>query len=239
MLYTTKKLLHEHHACAEGYKHLFSRRIADENEPIPLVEVLEINGLNDALWCMIATTEPCDECARWLAADFAEHVLPLFEAKYPDNRVPRHAIETARAFARGHATKEELRDADDAVLNAARDVAFAALAASDAADTATANAVHAAAFAVRAAAYAAYAAYAVRNAVHHTLTRDIGRIAFAPYAASFAARDAAADAAYAAAYDAAAAIHDAVADATAAADAEQQWQTARFRQMLVAHPSEL
>ena len=48
--------------------------------------------------------------ARW-AADCAEHVLPLFTAKYPHDDRPRHAIEIARAWAEGKATVLEARQA--------------------------------------------------------------------------------------------------------------------------------
>ena len=41
--------------------------------------------------------------AAW-AADCAEHVLPLFGEKYPQDDRPRRAIETSRAWARGEAT---------------------------------------------------------------------------------------------------------------------------------------
>ena len=42
---------------------------------------------------------------RLIAADFAERVLPLFEAEYPDDDRPRKAIEAARAYARGEIVK--------------------------------------------------------------------------------------------------------------------------------------
>ena len=88
---------------------------------------------------------------RLIAADFAEHVLPLFEAHYPDDR-PRNAIEAARAYARGEITKEQLATARaaarDAALGAARDAAWAAAmaAAEDAARAAAEAAARAAAW---------------------------------------------------------------------------------------------
>ena len=45
---------------------------------------------------------------RLIAADFAERVLPIFEAQYPDDDRPRKSIEEARAYARGEITKEQL-----------------------------------------------------------------------------------------------------------------------------------
>jgi hypothetical protein len=69
------------------------------------------------------------QTARLFAVDCAERVLPLYEAKHADDDRPRRAIETARAYARGEATVEELAAADEAT---ARATAWAA--ARDAAD---------------------------------------------------------------------------------------------------------
>ena len=65
-----------------------------------------------------------DRTARLFAADCAEHVLPIFEAAYPNDSRPREALAVARRFADGEATREE--------LTAARDAASAARAAGDA-----------------------------------------------------------------------------------------------------------
>lgn len=42
-----------------------------------------------------------ERTARQFAADCAGHVLPIWEAKHPDDDRPRKAIEAARAHARG------------------------------------------------------------------------------------------------------------------------------------------
>ena len=60
---------------------------------------------------------------RLIAADFAERVLPIFEAHYPDDDRPRKAIEAARAYARGEITKEQLAAARAAAWDAAGDAA--------------------------------------------------------------------------------------------------------------------
>ena len=46
--------------------------------------------------------------ASW-AADCAEHVLPLFTTKYPEDDRPARAIEAARAWSHGKATVGEAR----------------------------------------------------------------------------------------------------------------------------------
>ena len=63
--------------------------------------------------------------AGW-AADCAEHVLPLFAAKYPEDDRPARAIETARAWSRGEASVVEAREAAFAAHAAARDASDAA-----------------------------------------------------------------------------------------------------------------
>ena len=64
-----------------------------------------------------------DRAARIYACDCAEHVLGLFEKGYPADKRPRKAIETARLFAEGKASKQDLDAAGDAAWAAAGDAA--------------------------------------------------------------------------------------------------------------------
>jgi hypothetical protein len=93
--------------------------------------------------------------ASW-AADCAEHVLPLFTAKNPEDDRPRRAIEMARAWSRGEVSVGEAREAACAAHAAARS-------ASDAAACEVARAAgHAAATAHMAEHELGAAAYAIR-----------------------------------------------------------------------------
>ncbi len=71
-----------------------------------------------------------ERTARLFACDCAEHVLSLYEAKYPDDGRPRKAIETARRYAEGKDAVEELAAAWAAAWAAegaaSRDVAWEA-----------------------------------------------------------------------------------------------------------------
>lgn len=58
--------------------------------------------------------------AAW-AADCADHVLPLFASRCPDDDRPAVAIETARAWSRGEASVTDAREAAFAAHAAARD----------------------------------------------------------------------------------------------------------------------
>jgi hypothetical protein len=93
------------------------------------------------------------------AADCAEHVLPFFEKKHPQDKRPRKAIEAGRAWASGEIAMSEARAAALAAHAAARasddsKARAAARAAGHAAATAhvAGHASHAAAYAVKAAA---------------------------------------------------------------------------------------
>lgn len=87
--------------------------------------------------------------ARLFACDCAEHVLHLFEERYPEDSRPRKALETTRAYVRGEVDEDALRQARRASCNAA-----------NAANAAHANAAANAAYAAFYATSAAYAAYA-------------------------------------------------------------------------------
>ena len=56
---------------------------------------------------------------RLFACDCAERALPLFEREYPNDDRPRKAIATARRYAEGKATNEDLDAARDAASAAA------------------------------------------------------------------------------------------------------------------------
>jgi hypothetical protein len=100
--------------------------------------------------------------AVW-AAVCAEHVLDLFEAAKPGDPRPRHAIEQARAWARGEITMTQARTAAGHAMGAARDLSGAARHAAYAAGQAAAVA-HVAAHELGAAAYAIKAARAAAPA---------------------------------------------------------------------------
>jgi hypothetical protein len=96
--------------------------------------------------------------ALWAAA-CAEHVLHFFEEVQPEDDRPRHAIEQARAWARGEITMSQARTAAGHAMAAARDLSGAARHAAYAAGQAAAVA-HVAAHELGAAAYAIKAAQA-------------------------------------------------------------------------------
>ena len=125
MLTLTFKAAKKARACADRYKEFAkykggARKWGIDN-PFPLLEVLEHNGLDDALWALrcCEPTADRDKIARLFACDCTERTLPIFEKKYPKDKRPRQAIEVARKFANGEATQKELAAAGDAAWAAA------------------------------------------------------------------------------------------------------------------------
>jgi hypothetical protein len=143
--------------CSNGYhladaEHLLQWLNATIYEAEPSAEMLEGD---DKVVCrsvrLVKKMNWNDRIARLFACDCAERVLPIYEKDYPDDKRPRHAVETARLYAEGKATQKARAAAGaaagDAAGSAARDAAGAAAgaAARDAAWDAAGDAAGAAA----------------------------------------------------------------------------------------------
>ena len=130
MLHTTFALAKKAGACTESYTAVATAlggiKTYGLNTPIPLTRVLELRGIDDALWCLrcVLTEETAqrDRLARLLACDAAEHVAHLWIAPKGVSWKPSDVIGVARRYAEGQATVEELA----AARVAARDAAWAA-----------------------------------------------------------------------------------------------------------------
>ena len=173
MIYTTLKAIKEHDPCPEGWKKLLKHlgKTKCDDEPLPLVEILKSNGLDDAIWCLRSVD---NKSVRLYAVACAREVQHLMT----DARSLK-VLDVAEAYANASATEEELEQARVSAYAAAAAAAAAANAAADAACYASK-------------ADAAYAAFAAANA--------FAACDAAYYASKAAARDAdaAANAAYAA-----------------------------------------
>jgi hypothetical protein len=134
MLHTTFKLLRENGACPEGYRKLAKSlggvQKYGASTPIPLLRVLESNGLDDALWSLRAVLPEeeadRDRIARLFACRCVRET-PLTDGRkvwdlLPDGR-SRAAVKVAERFAVGDATKKEMEAATEAAWAAAREAA--------------------------------------------------------------------------------------------------------------------
>jgi hypothetical protein len=145
---TTLAAIRAQSPCEDGWRTLLAHlgKTAADDEPLPLLTVLNSNGLDDALW-VLSCAMPDDRLARHFQAWCAEQVLHLFERERPNDKRVRHQIATLINDRADAAARDAARDA---AWDAARD-AWAA----EAARAARAAAWGAARAAARDAAWAA------------------------------------------------------------------------------------
>jgi hypothetical protein len=166
MLTTTLNRIRAHSPCEEGWRKLLAGlgKTAPDDEPLPYARIVEINGIDDALWCCRAEPQHVKEW-RLFAVWCARQVQHLMT----DARSIT-ALEVAERHANGKATDKELAAAGDAARAAARaasrDAAGAAAGAAawDAAGAAAWDAAGAATMAATMAATRAAAGDAARAA---------------------------------------------------------------------------
>jgi hypothetical protein len=165
MLTTTLSEIRKHRPCESGWKTLTEALGAEwgDKEPIPLVRIIETNGINDAVWALEACGPEAerDRIARLYACRCVREIWHLLE----DDR-SRNAVEVAERFAEGKATQEALYAASSVASEAASEAesSVASEAASEAARAARAAARAAASSAAWTAASASEAARAARDA---------------------------------------------------------------------------
>jgi hypothetical protein len=123
-IYTTLNRIRAHQPCEDGWRKLLAGlgKTEADNEPLPYARIVEINGIDDALWACRAEPQYAKEWrlfAVWCARQ-VEHLMT-------DERSKR-ACDVAERYALGQATDEELAAARAAAWAVASD-ACAALAA--------------------------------------------------------------------------------------------------------------
>lgn len=104
-----------HKPCARGWWHLLhglGKRRADR-QPLSLVQVLDINGLEDAIWCLCALPTSEEPRIRAFTAAVARTALP----QLPDH-VSRAAERIIEWFERGAPDDERqaLRNGDETLV---------------------------------------------------------------------------------------------------------------------------
>ena len=132
---TTLNQIRKHSPCTAGWKKLLSTlgKTKSDDEEVSIIQVLDSNGLDDALWTLRAV-KGRDKEIRLFAVWCARQVQHLMTDKRSIN-----ALDVAEKFANGEVIQEELAAAGAA----ARDAAWAA--AGDAARAAAGDAARAAA----------------------------------------------------------------------------------------------
>ena len=106
MICTTLNKIREHYPCPDGWQKLLAglNKAEPDDELLPLVTILDLNGLDAALWAL--RTIDCDRESRLLAVAYARQVQHLMT----DARSVA-ALDVAEKFTKGKATREELIEA--------------------------------------------------------------------------------------------------------------------------------
>ncbi len=121
---TTLNQIREKGPCKSGWMKLLATlgKIQADDEPVTILQVLDSNGLADALWCLRAVQGRNKEIRLYMVwcARQVQHLM----------KDPRSwkALEVAEAFARGMATAEELAVAEKDAAYAYAAYAYAAAA---------------------------------------------------------------------------------------------------------------
>ena len=126
MKYHTTTTLNEIRAeapCREGWEKLLAGlgKTKADDEPLELLTILEINGLDDALWCLCVAS--MERVSRHFQAWCADQVLHIFETERPSDTRVRDQIEMLR---NDNATEDHRAAAWDAAGAAAGAAAWAA-----------------------------------------------------------------------------------------------------------------
>ena len=105
---TTLNALRRHHPCKPGWDRLLRGlgKTRSDDESLTLVRILEINGLDDALWCLQALPSEHNRRIRQLAVRFARDVQHLMTDPRSIN-----ALDVAERYANGLVTEKELKTA--------------------------------------------------------------------------------------------------------------------------------
>ena len=110
-LTTTLKQIKKHNPCEDGYAKAL-KYFKDVARDIHLKDIIESNGINDALWCLRMWPEYNNKWrlyAVWCARQ-VQHLIT-------DQRL-LYALDVAERFANGNATTDEFNAASDAALSA-------------------------------------------------------------------------------------------------------------------------
>lgn len=112
---TTLNRIRAHRPCHEGWYRLLGGlgKTAPDDEPLPFARIVEINGLDDALWCCLIERQHTKEW-RMFAVWCARQVQHLLK----DQRSIA-ALDVAERYTNGQATDNELKVACDAAHDAA------------------------------------------------------------------------------------------------------------------------
>lgn len=142
MITTTLNRIRAHRPCARGWEKLLRGlgKTEADDDPLPYARIVEINGLDDALWCCCAEPQHAREWrlfAVWCARQ-VQHLMTDVHSLV--------ALDVVERYAHDQATDADLGAARDAAEDAAWTAEAAAWPAEVAAEAAARDAARAAAW---------------------------------------------------------------------------------------------
>ena len=122
MITTTLNRIRDLSPCKDGWENLLSglSKTRADDEPLPYAKIVEINGVDDALWACKAEPQHAKEW-RLFAVWCAREAL-----KYTNDWRPVNAVNIAERYAHGMASADAMGAACGAASDAASDAAWAA-----------------------------------------------------------------------------------------------------------------
>jgi hypothetical protein len=174
------------HPCMAGWSKFADSYGDNLPKTTTIRHILKSNGVRDTLW-VLDRLPRIDVKLKKLSIDLfkgaighAEKALPIFEAKFPNDKRPNLAIKAAKSFLKGKTTAGEVKKCAEAAFNANQEYCtFTRMA--DTAAYAAASAAHAALAAiyvhdvVELSKEAAYAAIYANNFSAETESREYKR----------------------------------------------------------------
>ena len=141
MITTTLRKIRQHNPCKKGWRTLLSSlgKTVVDDDPLPLVTILQSNGLDDTLWCLRTITGHGKEITRFAlsCAQEVKHLmtdqrsLDALDAveRHLESPLSREELDRVSAAAGAAAWAAEAARAAEAAEAAARSAAWAAWAA--------------------------------------------------------------------------------------------------------------
>ena len=119
---TTLNKIRSHSPCSEGWNKLLKglNKTKADDEEVSIIQIIESNGLDDAIWCLRAV-EGHDKEIRLFAVFCARQCEHLLTDERSIN-----AINVAERFANGLASESELEEAWSAAAMSAESAAYSA-----------------------------------------------------------------------------------------------------------------
>lgn len=120
----TIRQIHDWRPSNSGPDESFGRKALEKlfgGDSIPVLQFVDLDIPSGARLFVVLRPEVLGDAFAPCLADIAEHVLPIFQQKLPDDERPARAIAAIRGFARGEVGKGDLLKASRATENAGYD----------------------------------------------------------------------------------------------------------------------